>query len=168
MSSNKFYCIVSGLPKKISKQSLDKKLLKYGSLEVFTKYYVDRAVKNMLKKHYSIDQIRQHFNTPFNYPKPDLEILYKLKLLKTRKSKKNLSEDEKKELEAKTAENERNYFELKEKISSCRQSYVEWATGNNTCIRPDIYYDYEHNKEGRCKPCPYHEYCLCRNKQVYV
>ena len=166
MKSQKFNCIVSGIEKRLSKQMIEKKLLKFGTVEVLEKYFVCREAKGLLRKNLTIDQVREKLNTPANYPKPNLEVLFKLKLLKKRKGKLMLSDEEKKIQEAKTLENERKYYELQEKIGTCRKTYVEWATGNDTCIRPDIYYDHEHNKEGRCKPCPYHEYCLCSNKEV--
>lgn len=166
MKSQKFHCIVSGIEKRLSKQMIEKKLLKFGTVEMLEKFFVCREAKGLLRKNFSVDQIREKFNTPASYPKPSLEVLFKLKLIKKRKGKPVLSEEERKMQEAQTVENERKYYELKEKITTCSKTYVEWATGNDTCIRPDIYYDHEHNKEGRCKPCPYHAYCLCSNKQV--
>ena len=96
-------------------------------------------------------------------------------MLKKSKRKKAKSFEEIKAIERQTEENERKYFEQKEKMSTCLKTWVEWATGGpnkcrvsygGTCVRPDIYYDNEHSKDGRCKPCPYHEHCLCTSKQL--
>jgi hypothetical protein len=176
MSSQKFSCIVSGVQKRLSKQSIEKKLLKFGTVDMLQKFFVCREAKGLLRKNYSIDQVREKLNTPVNYPKPNLEVLFKLKLLKNRKSKGPiLSEEERMQQDAKSAENERNYYEHKEKMTTCLKTWVEWATGGpnkcqvkhgGTCVRPDIYYNHEFNKAGRCSPCPYKEFCLCTNKEV--
>ena len=86
-----------------------------------------------------------------------------------------MTPEEIKQLREQTEKNEREWFEQQEKMKTCSKTWIEEMTGGpnkcqvpqgGTCIRPDIYYDNEFNKEGRCSPCPYHEYCLCSNKQV--
>lgn len=41
------------------------------------------------------------------------------------------------------------------------QEYIEWATRNNTCHRPDIIL-HQH----KCNNCSYVRHCLCKSKAV--
>jgi hypothetical protein len=163
-------CIVTGEEKYFSPINLDKKINKFGSEEIFVKYYISKAAIKLLKKGLSVDEIRKQLNSSAsNQVSP--EILFKLKLLKKRKKGRILSEEEKRQMEETSKENERKYYEHKEKMSSCLKTWVEWATGGpdkcqvpygGTCIRPDIYY---HDNDGSCGGCNYFEYCLCTNKK---
>jgi len=158
-------CIVTNREKSLTGTTLQRRINKFGSEEMVQKYYVDKDAAKLLKKGFTVEEVREKLNIKGFNKKVDIEVLYKLKLYK--KNKKRVLTPE--ELETKrvlTEENERKYYELQEKLKTCSKSWVEWATGNDTCIRPDIYYDYEHNADGRCKPCPYHEHCLCKNKEV--
>lgn len=158
-------CIVTNKEKTLTGTTLQNRINKFGSEEMVQKYYVDRDAAKLLKKGLNVDEVRERLNIKGFNKNVDFEVLFKLKLLK-RGKKRQLTPEEIEAKKLKTEENERKYFELQEKLKNCSKSWVEWATGNDTCIRPDIYYDYEHNEEGRCKPCPYHEHCLCKNKEV--
>lgn len=159
-------CIVTNKEKTLTGTTLQNRLNKFGSEELIKKYYVDKDVVKLLKKGLNIDQVRERLNIKDFSKNVDVEVLYKLKLIKKNKKKQQLSPQEQEAKRLETENNERKYYELQEKIKTCSKSWVEWATGNDTCIRPDIYYDHEHNDEGRCKPCPYHEHCLCTNKEI--
>jgi len=168
-------CLVTGEKKYLSGNSLQNKLSKYGSPEGVQKYYISQPVKKMLKQGLSVQDIRTKLNSQITST-VDIEILYKLKLLKmSKKRKKLLTPQEQKLQEQQTQENERKYYEHKEKMTTCLKTWVEWATGGpnkcqvpngGTCIRPDIYYDNEGDRTGRCRPCPYHEHCLCSGKEL--
>jgi len=164
MKSTILKCIVTGNEKRVSPSSLNNKINKFGSIEMVHKFYVSKEAAKLLKQGNSIDQVRSILKSNFN-KSVDLEVLYKLKLFKKGK-KRQLSAEELEQKRIETEENERKYYELQEKIKTCSKTWIEWATGNNTCVRPDIYYDYEGEKGGRCRPCPYHEYCLVSNKEL--
>ena len=168
-------CIITNEEKYFNSTALRTKLNKFGSEESFRKFYVSKPAAKLLKTGLSVDQVRAKLNS--NYSKQvDIEILYKLKLLKAgKKRKKQISPEEIKERRKQTEENERNWYSLQEKMKSCSKTWVEAMTGGpdrcqipygGTCIRPDIYYDNEGNRGGRCRPCPYHEHCLCTNKEL--
>jgi len=165
MAKLKVNCIVTNKEKILTGTTLQNRINKFGSEEMVVKYYVDKDVSKLLKRGLSIDEVREKLNIKEFNKKVDIEVLYKLKLFKKGK-KRQLTPEEIEAKRLKTEENERKYYELQEKLKTCSKSWVEWATGNDTCIRPDIYYDHEHNDEGRCKPCPYHQHCLCSNKEV--
>jgi len=168
-------CIITNEEKYFNSTVLRNKLNKFGSEENFRKFYVSKPAAKLLKSGLTIEQVRSKLNSSFQ-KQVDVEILYKLKLLKTGKRKrKMLSQEEIKVKREQTEKNEREWFGLQEKMKSCTKTWVEEMTGGpnkcqvpygGTCIRPDIYYDNEHNKQGRCTPCPYHEHCLCTNKEV--
>jgi len=168
-------CIITGEEKYLTKAGLENKLKKFGTQEILEKYYVSKPAAKLLKQGHSVDQVRAQLNSNLK-TNVDYEVLYKLKLLKKSKSKKQrLNKEELALQEQQTLENERKYHEHKEKMSTCLKTWVEWATGGpngcqvpygGTCIRPDIYYDNEGSREGRCKPCPYNEFCLCTDKEV--
>lgn len=168
-------CIITGEEKYLTKNALENKLKKFGTQEMIEKYYISKSAAKLLKKGYSVEQVRSELKSPLK-TNVDYEVLFKLKLLKKLKNKKrSLSKEEALKQQEETIQNERKYHELKEKMSTCIKTWVEWATGGpdkcqvsygGTCIRPDIYYDNEGSREGRCKPCPYNEFCLCENKEV--
>jgi hypothetical protein len=168
-------CIITGEEKYFTKAGLENKLKKFGTQEILEKYYVSKPAAKLLKQGHSVDQVRTQLNSKLK-TNVDYEVLYKLKLLKKSKNKKQrLSKEELAQQLEQTRENERKYYEHKEKMLSCKKTWVEWATGGTnggqipyggTCIRPDIYYDNEGSRDGRCKPCPYNEFCLCTNKEV--
>lgn len=168
-------CIITNEEKYFNSTVLRNKLNKFGSEENFRKYYVSKSAAKLLKSGLSIDQVRARLNS--NYSRTvDVEVLYKLKLLKTGKRKKGyVSPEEAKQIREQTEVNEREWYNHQEKMKTCSKTWVEEMTGGpnkcqvpygGTCIRPDIYYDNEGNREGRCKPCPYHEHCLCEGKEV--
>jgi len=168
-------CIITGEEKYLTKNALQTKLKKFGTQEILEKYYVSKPAVKLLKQGYSVEKVRSELKSSLT-TNVDYEVLYKLKLFKKSKNrKKTLSKEELMQQQQQTLENERKYFDLKEKMSTCFKTWVEWATGGpnkcqvphgGTCIRPDIYYDNEGSREGRCKPCPYNEFCLCTNKEV--
>ena len=174
MKSVSLKCIVTGAEKRFTNSLLANKLKKFGTVEVLAKYYVCKQAAQLLRAGSSITEVRSKLNSKATN-NVDHEVLYKLKLLKNSKRKREKTPEELKVIRQQTEENERKYYEQKEKMSTCLKTWVEWATGGpeqcqvpygGTCIRPDIYFDNEGNREGRCKPCPYHEHCLCTNKEV--
>lgn len=170
-------CIVSGIQKKVFKSGLDKKIAKFGSLEEFQKHFICREAKKLLKNKIPADEVQKKLlpkgRQPFSI---NYQALARLKLLKKAKgNKKKLSEEELRIQQEQTEKNEREYHEFQERLKTCSKTWVEWATGGpnqcqvsqgGTCIRPDIYYNNEYNRAGRCSPCPYHEHCLCTNKEL--
>lgn len=168
-------CIITGEEKYLTNSNLQNKLKKFGTQEILEKYYVSKPAAKLLKQGLTVEEVRSKLNSSLT-TSVDYEVLYKLKLLKKTKGKKRiLSREELLKQQELTKENEKKYYELTEKMSTCMKTWVEWATGGpnqcqvphgGTCIRPDIYYDNEGSREGRCKPCPYNEFCLCTNKEV--
>jgi len=168
-------CIITGEKKYFTNIALQNKLKKFGTQEILEKYYISKSAAKLLKQGNTVDETRQKLNSVLK-TNVDYEILYKLKLFKkSKKRRKTLSKEDFLRQQEQTLENERKYSEFTTKISTCLKTWVEWATGGpnkcqvprgGTCIRPDIYYDNEYNREGRCKPCPYHEHCLCANREV--
>lgn len=168
-------CIITGEEKYLNGSTLQNKLNKFGSQEVLERYYVSRPAAKLLKTGLTVDQVRQKLNSKVT-KSVDYEVLYKLKLLKKKKGRnKTLTPEERKKQEEESVLKHREYHDRVELMKTDIKAYVEWATGGpnkcqveqgGTCIRPDIYYDNEHNREGRCKPCPYHIHCLCTNKEV--
>jgi len=168
-------CIITNEEKYFNSTVLRNKLNKFGSEENFKRFYVSKPAAKLLKSGLTIDQVRTKLNSSCT-KQVDVEILYKLKLLKTgKKKRKFLSPEELKERRERTEKNEREWYDLQEKIKSCSKTWVEEMTGGpnrvqvphgGTCIRPDIYYDNEGSREGRCRPCPYHQHCLCTNKEL--
>jgi hypothetical protein len=168
-------CIITNEEKYFNSTVLRNKLNKFGSEDNFRRFYVSKPAAKLLKSGLTIDQVRQRLNS--NYSKQvDIEILYKLKLLKTsKKRKEQVSSEEAKQVREQTEINEREWYNRREKMKTCFQTWVEEMTGGpnqcqvpygGTCIRPDIYYDNEGSRDGRCKTCPYHEFCLCSGKDV--
>jgi len=168
-------CIITNEEKYFNSTVLRNKLNKFGSEDNLRKYYVSKPAAKLLKSGLTIDQVRNKLNSSYQ-KQVDIEILYKLKLLKTgKKRKKQVSPEEARQLREQTEHNEKVWYNHQEKMKTCSKTWVEEMTGGpnrvqipygGTCIRPDIYYDNEGSKQGRCKPCPYHEYCLCTNKEV--
>ena len=169
-------CIITGQEQYLNKNSLQNKLKKFGSTDNLQRFFVSREAAKLLKSGCNIQQVRDKLNSKLT-TSVDMEILYKLKLIKVFKKqrKRALSKEEVQAREQQTQENERKYHEHKEKMSTCLKTWVEWATGGpnqcqvpngGTCIRPDIYYDNEGDRTGRCRPCPYHEHCLCGSKEL--
>lgn len=168
VKGGRFKCIVTGEEKYFTPNSLQKKIDKFGSIEAFERFYVCKPAIKLLKKGISIDDIRKQLNSSATH-NVNIEVLFKLKLFKKKKKGTVLSPEELRAQQEQTRENERKYYEHKEKMSSCVKTWVEWATGGpnkcqvpygGTCIRPDLYYD---NDES-CGDCPYYEHCLCANK----
>jgi len=168
-------CIVTGEEKYLNSSSLQNKLKKFGTQEILEKYYVSKPAAKLLKQGLSIEEVRSKLKSNLKTG-VDYEVLFKLKLLKKNKNRKpHLNKEELKIQQQQTEKNEREWHSLKEKMSECKKTWVEAMTGGpnrcqvpygGTCIRPDVYYDNEGNREGRCKPCPYNEHCLCTDKEV--
>lgn len=159
-------CIVTNKEKAFTGTTLQNRVNKFGSEEMVKKYYIDKDVIKLLKKGLSVSEVREKLNIKDFNKNVDIEVLYKLKCIKKGNKKRQLSPEEAEARRVQAEQNEKKYYEFQEKIKTCSKTWIEWATGNDTCIRPDIYYDYEHSKDGRCKPCPYHQHCLCTNKEV--
>ena len=174
MRSISLKCIVTGAEKRFTNSLLTNKLKKFGTVEVLAKYYVCKQAAQLLKAGHSITEVRAKLNSNATN-NVDHEVLFKLKLLKKSKRKRNKTTEELKAIRLQTEENERSWHGLQEKMKSCSQTWIEEMTGGpnrcqvpygGTCIRPDLYYDNEGNREGRCRPCPYHQHCLCTNKEL--
>jgi hypothetical protein len=176
MSSKVLSCIVTGIEKKVSGITINKQSLRFGNLEQFEEHFVCQEAKKLLCQRIPPDEVQTKLLPPGKKPfSINLHALARLKLLKKPKSKARMTPEEIKQLREQTEKNEREWFEQQEKMKTCSKTWVEEMTGGpnkcqvpygGTCIRPDIYYDNEFNKEGRCKPCPYHEHCLCTNKAI--
>jgi len=168
-------CIITGEEQYLNKNTLENKLKKFGTTDNLQKFFVSRPAAKLLKSGLSVQQVREKLKSTLSN-QVDMEVLYKLKLIKIgKKRKKTLSPQEQQQQDEQSRENERKYYEHREKMSTCLKTWVEWSTGGpnkcqvphgGTCIRPDIYYDNEGNRQGRCRPCPYHEHCLCTNKEL--
>jgi len=164
MKSKVLTCIVSGIEKRVSGSTMNKQSLKFGNEEQFESHFVCREARQLLKKRIQPEQVQAQLlpkgKRPFSI---DLVALARLKLLKKPKTDKS-----------KASPNV--VFEPTEprEFDSLR-AYVEEMTGGKngcqvsqggTCIRPDIYFDNEFNKQGNCYPCPYKDFCLVSNKKV--
>lgn len=175
MKGTTITCIITEEEKYFNSTILKNKLAKFGTIENLQRYYVSRSAAKLLKTGLSVQQVRDKLNSKAT-KQVDYEILYKLRLLKTgKKRKKFVSPQEARLQREQTEKNEKDWYSLQEKIKTCTRTWVEEMTGGpnrcqvpygGTCIRPDIYYDNEHSREGRCKPCPYHEHCLCSSKEI--
>jgi hypothetical protein len=164
MKSKVVSCIVTGIEKRVSGATLEKKSLKFGNLEQFERHFVCNEAKKLLRDRLQPSEVQEKLRP--SYVKPftvDLQVLARLKLLKKPKTDKAKANG----LIVYNPSEPKQYDSLK--------SYVEEMTGGKdrcqvprggTCIRPDVYYDNEFNKEGRCSPCPYNEHCLCTNREV--
>jgi len=153
MKSQELECIVSGITKRVSKNTLIKMSSMFGDFEQVKRHYVSKEAKKLLRGRVAPEKVQEQLlpkdKKPFSI---DYQILARLNLLKKEKKVKSKAN---KRLIIEYAPR-REFKDIKE--------YVEWATGNNTCIRPDIYFDNEYNVKGNCAPCPYNEFCLVTNK----
>ncbi len=167
---------MSGIEKRVSANTINKQSLRFGNLEQFEEHFVCREAKQLLRQRMSPDQVQTQLlpagKKPFAI---NFHALARLKLLKKAKSKSKMSAEELKQQQEQTEKNERQWYDLQVKMQDCSKTWVEEMTGGpngcqipygGTCIRPDIYYNNEYSKEGRCRPCPHHVYCLCTNKQL--
>lgn len=162
MKSEKMTCIVSGIEKRIAGGTIQKEINKFGSIETVKQHFVCREARRLLKARIQPEDVQKQLlpSDAKNFS-IDLHALARLKLLKKPKT-------DKKKASTNIA------FNLSEpRAFDSIKSYVEEMTGGKdkcqvsyggTCIRPDIYFDNEFNRAGRCSPCPYVEHCLCSNK----
>jgi hypothetical protein len=162
MKSEKMMCIVSGIEKRIAGGTVQKEVNKFGSVEMAKQHFVCREARRLLKARVQPEDVqKQLLPSDAKSFTIDLHALARLKLLKKPKA-------DKKKASTNIA------FNLSEpRAFDSIKSYVEEMTGGKdgcqvsyggTCIRPDIYFDNEFNRAGRCSPCPYVEHCLCSNK----
>jgi hypothetical protein len=164
MKSKVLVCIVSGIEKRVSGNTVVKQSVRFGTTEQFESHFVCREAKQLLKKHVQPDQVQSQLlpagKKPFSI---DLVVLARLKLLKKPKTERNKASTN----IVFNATPPREFDSFK--------AYVEEMTGGKnrcqvvqggTCIRPDIYFDNEYNKQGNCYPCPYKEFCLVSSKKV--
>lgn len=153
MKSHELECIVSGIKKRVSKNTIVKMSCKFGDLEEVKKHFVCKEAKKLLKQRLAPEKVQEQLRpgdrSPFSI---DYHALARLKLLK---KEKNTKPKGNKSLVIEYTPR-RTFADLKE--------YTEWATSNDTCIRPDIYFDNEYNVKGNCFPCPYNEFCKVSNK----
>jgi hypothetical protein len=143
-------CVVSGIEKRLSKNTIQKGINKFGSLDAFKKHYVDREAKKMLKQRVKPEIVQRKLlpkgKTAFSI---NYEVLARLKLLK--KTKKEESVQELINFQ---------YIPKPPPTYSSRRAYVEDLT-KGACLRPDIYLN-----SGRvCDNCMYSEFCLCGAKK---
>lgn len=168
-------CIVTKQEKYINSTALKNKLKKFGDEDTLRRFYVSKPAAKLLKSGLSVQQVRDQLNSNATNS-IDYEVLFKLKLLKTKgRKKRQLSPEESKQQREESEKKAREWYEMQEKMKTCSKTWIEEMTGGpdkcqipygGTCIRPDIYYNHEYNVKGRCSPCPYHEHCLCTNKQI--
>lgn len=175
---NTYKCIVTGAEKYIPPSLLKNKIKKFGDVDSFRQHYVSKEAKKLLKSGNTVPQVREILGAPDNLPEIDIKILYRLKLVntRTRKGNKEAQQYMERQIWLNSAEfkNKKRAHEQRIKNMSF-QEWVEENTGGpnrlwlstgrctGTCIRPDIFVS--HNNKS-CDGCPYHEYCLCRNKRL--
>lgn len=162
MKSEKMMCIVSGMEKRIAGGTVQKEVSKFGSIEMAKQHFVCREARRLLKDRVQPEDVqKQLLPSDAKSFAIDLHALARLKLLKKPKADK------------KKASTNITFYPSEPKTFDSIKSYVEEMTGGKdgcqvsyggTCIRPDIYFDNEYNRAGRCSPCPYVEYCLCAGK----
>jgi hypothetical protein len=129
MKSMNMKCIVTGLEKRFTTSLLNNKLKKFGSVEIFAKYYVCKQAMKLLRSGLSIEEIRRQLNVS-DFSKPvDVEVLYKLKLLKKSKRTKNKSKEEIKQIREQTEKNEKEWYGLREKMKTCTETWIKEMTG---------------------------------------
>jgi len=143
-------CVVSGMEKRISKNTIQKGISKYGSLEAYKKHYVDRDAKKLLKQRVKPEVVQQRLlpkgKTPFTI---NYDVLARLKLLK--KPKKEETTQDLVNFQ---------YTPKPPPTYSSRRAYIEDMT-KGACMRPDIYLN-----SGRvCDNCMYAEHCICNAKK---
>ncbi len=143
-------CVVTGIDKRISKNVIQKGIIKYGSLETFKKHYVGREAKKLLKQRMKPEAVQQKLlpkgKTAFTI---DYDVLARLKLLKKAKKEE-------------TVQDLINfqYTPKPPRAYGSRKAYIEDLT-KGSCLRPDIYLN-----SGRvCDKCMYSEFCICRVKK---
>lgn len=175
MAQKRFKCIVSGVEKYFPPTSLTKKIAKFGTETKFAEHYISLEARKLIKSGMTIDEARSTLGVDEEMPDVDIEILYKLKLIKLNK-RKGTKEAE----EAKKRRTYLNSAEFKEKMRALRkkredmtfQEHVVEMTGGpdgcqiemgGTCARPDVYLSYNHKA---CDGCEYYEYCVCINKRL--
>ena len=105
MSKTIVKCIVTGYEKPFNKTSLQKKIDKFGSIDMFHRFYVSKEAAKLLKKGSSIEEARRTLKSNASH-QVDIEVLYKLKLFKKNKRKNTLSSEERKNLKEATERNE--------------------------------------------------------------
>jgi hypothetical protein len=177
MKSETISCIVTGITKRVSGITIERKSLKFGNLDQFKEHFICNEAKKLLRQRVPPDEVQKRLlpsgTKPFSI---NLHALARLKLLKkNRKGKEELTPEEQLKREEESNTKLREWHFRQEEFSSNRKAWIEEVTGGpnkcqvpygGTCIRPDVYYDNEGNKEGRCSPCPYVQYCLCTNKNA--
>ena len=177
MKSEVVSCIVTGIKKRVSGITINKKTLKFGTLDQFKDHFVCNEAKKLLRQRISPDDVQKRLLPsdikPFSI---NLHALARLKLLKkNRKGRQDLSPEELKKIEEESNKNIREWYSRQEEFISNKKAWIEEMTGGpnkcqvpygGTCIRPDSYFDNEGNSSGRCSPCPYVEHCLCTNKNA--
>lgn len=150
---------------------LKNKLKKFGTTDAFREHYVSREARKLLKEGKTVSEVRKILNAPEGLPEVPVDILYRLKLIKTSTRRPNKDTEE-----ARKRKEYLNSREFKEKMKRIRieretQSYADWVEENTgvgrerggTCIRPDIFLTWN-NKA--CDSCPYYEHCVCHNKRL--
>ena len=175
MAQKRFKCLVSGDEKYFPPTSLAKKVAKFGTENEFARYYISPKARKLIKSGLTVEEARNALGVTEQLPEIDIEILYKLKLIKLNKRKGTKEAEEAKKRQAYL-----NSTEFKEKMRaiqkrrenmSFREQVVEMTGGpdgcqieqGGTCVRPDIYLTHNHKA---CDGCEYYEFCVCIIKRL--
>ena len=165
----KIPCIVTGKLSYFSKDALTKKTAKFGSVDDFAAHYICPPARKLLRTGQTVDDVRGSLKVSENLPIVSLDVLARLRLLKTSKKRKSSAEqvERARYLESK---------EFKDKIRAWRdhnknmsfQDWVEKGTGigrerGGTCLRPDIFLAWN---DKACDGCNCYEFCLCYSKRL--
>lgn len=160
-------CIITGKEKYIAECFLEKKIAKYGSIDQYRNWYVSNQAKRCLKKGMTFAEAREHLGSGQDLPAPDLEILFKLKLLKKkRKAATPDVTDEDREASRQVAVEREKAFQAEVKAHGREGALIREFTGigtGGTCFRPDIFLS---RNDETCDGCEFYEHCLCENKRL--
>lgn len=174
MAQKRFKCIVTGKEKYFPPSTLKSRLRKFGTESEFEKYYVSPPARKLIKSGLSVSETRDQLGSGSDMPEVDLEILIKLKLVKTT-TRKGVKEQK----EALERQRYLNSKEFRDKKRQARErvenmSFKDWViemTGGpqrcqrqygGTCLRPDIFV----NNDRSCDGCECYDHCLCYSKRL--
>lgn len=158
-------CVITGKEKYIAQCFLEKKILKFGSIDKYRDYYVSNQAKRCLKKGMTVAEARKHLGSGEDLPEPDVEILFKLKLLKKKRKEKDkefTEEDREKSRQVAQDVEKRRQEDIK--TYGKDGAWIREITGNElggTCHRPDIFLSIN---DGSCDGCPIYTHCLCEQR----
>ena len=177
MKKNIYACVVTGEEKYLPPSIIKSKMSKYKDEDEFRQYYICPVAAKLLRAGSTVSEIREKLNIK-GLPEVKPIILTRLNLMRKKKGLRVKESTERLERQKYL-----NSQEFKDKMRAAEerkqnmtfQEWVEESTGGKdriwlkegactgTCIRPDIFVSMN-NKA--CDGCPYHQYCLCRNKRL--